>query len=144
MIRLKIINLFLVFFITSALQSKASNSHVQEIDSTKSKNQKIDSVLRRFADSTKVGYWIYKNLYEQPTKDDGEIARIYSGNNKDNLYRFHGKIIRSIYIKQLDPFGTDVNDTLIKRYGSVENIGNRINISSREGNIRNQLLFKKG
>lgn len=142
--RLKIINLFLIIFFTAALETKANYLTIQQIDSANTKNKKVDSVLKRFADSTKVGYWIYKNLYEQPTKDDGEIARTYSGNNKDNLYRFHGKIIRKIYIKQLDPFGTDVNDTLIKRYGTIENIGNKINISSREGNIRNQLLFKKG
>lgn len=142
---IKISFLFILLFF-NVFHVKANINYFQKIDSAISspKNKKVDSVLQRFADSTKVGFWIYKNLYEQPTKDDGEIARTYSGNNKDNLYRFHGKIIRNIYIKQLDPFGTDVNDTLIKKYGTIENLGNKINISSREGNIKNQLLFKKG
>lgn len=115
------------------------------VDSIQTKKaSKVDSVLQKFADSTKLGYWLYKNLYEQPSKDDGEINRTYSSNTKDNLLRFHGKIIRNIYVKQLDPFGTDVNDTLVRRYGTIENIGNKLNISSRASNIKNQLLFKAG
>ncbi len=144
MAKAKKIRLLIFFAFFGSMHAFAWNEISMQDTLAKKKNTKVDSVLQKFADSTKLGFWLYKNLYEQPSKDDGEIARTYSKNTKDNLMRYHGKIIRHVYVKQLDPFGTDVNDTLIKRYGTIENIGNKLNVGSRSTNIKNQLLFKKG
>jgi hypothetical protein len=56
---------------------------------------------------------------------------------------YRGKIIRSIEIRVLDPFGLSVNDTARLAGNRLERYGNKVHVTSKDFLIRNQLLFKK-
>ncbi len=105
---------------------------------------KVDSAIYKVAKRNKLTYWLFSNLYETPSPNDNVVKPIQKPMNKDNLLRFKGKLIRNIRIKSLDPFGTEVEDTLLLRRGLLEDIGNTINVKTREKIIRNLLLFKEG
>ena len=124
-------------------KSIATNNHTIS-DSIDKNYYKIDSALFKVAKKSKVTYWLFSNIYEMPSNDkiikDDEVILV----PKDITYKYQGKIIRKIVVKSLEPFGTDVEDTLIKRRGKLEDIGNAISFSTRNGVIRNLLLFKTG
>ena len=124
-------------------KSIAPNNHSIS-DSIEKNYYKIDSTLLNVAKKSKVTYWLFSNIYEMPSNDkiikNDEVILV----PKDITYKYQGKIIRKIVVKSLDPFGTDVEDTLIKRSGQLADIGNAISFSTRNGVIKNLLLFKKG
>jgi len=124
-------------------KSIAPNNHSIS-DSTEKNYYKIDSTLFNVAKKSKVTYWLFSNIYDMPSNDkiikNDEVILV----PKDITYKYQGKIIRKIVIKSLAPFGTDVEDTLIKRSGELADIGNAISFSTRNGVIKNLLLFKKG
>lgn len=113
-------------------------------DSVDKNYYKIDSTLLNVAKKSKVTYWLFSNIYEMPSNDkiikNDEVILV----PKDITYKYQGKIIRKIVVKSLAPFGTDVEDTLIKRRGELADIGNAISFSTRSWVIRNLLLFKTG
>jgi hypothetical protein len=113
-------------------------------DSIEKNYYKIDSTLLNVAKKSKVAYWLFSNIYDMPSNDkiikNDEVILV----PKDITYKYQGKIIRKIVVKSLDPFGTDVEDTLIKRSGQLADIGNAISFSTRTWVIRNLLLFKTG
>ena len=124
-------------------KSIAPNNHSIS-DSIEKNYYKIDSTLFNVAKKSKVTYWLFSNIYDMPSNDkiikNDEVILV----PKDITYKYQGKIIRKIVIKSLAPFGTDVEDTLIKRSGELADIGNAISFSTRNGVIKNLLLFKKG
>src|SRR5690554_4929123 len=63
--------------------------------------------------------------------------------NPVSFKEFQGKIIRSINITTLDPFGFDVRDTLKEPKTWGERAGNTLHLKSKQSTIRNLLLFKK-
>lgn len=148
-------NRFLLFFLSlllftiispycvSATVTTEKNT-IFGLDSIEKNYYKIDSSIFKVAKKSKLTYWLFTNIYETPSNDkaikNDEVVLVH----KDITYKYQGKIIRSIYIKSLDPFGTDVEDTLIKRKGQLEDLGNAITFSTRNSVIRNLLLFKQG
>lgn len=56
---------------------------------------------------------------------------------------FQGKIIRTITITTLDPFGFDEKDPSKQPNNRWERYGNALHVKTREGTVRRQLLFKK-
>lgn len=54
------------------------------------------------------------------------------------------KIIRSVNIWVMDPFGFSVNDTTRRPSAKLEQYGNKAHVTSKAFLIRNQLLFQKG
>lgn len=59
----------------------------------------------------------------------------------ESYNRFEGKIIRSINITTLDPFGYSINDTTAHPRSFVEKSGNTLHVKTRHFAIRNQLLI---
>ncbi len=106
---------------------------------------KVDSSILNYSNKSKIGNWMYDKLYKkQYIPDNKPVDNMQSRLKQDRINKFDGKIIRSIHYKLLDPFGTEVDDTLLLRRGTIEDIGNRINISTRESNIAELILFKVG
>lgn len=112
-------------------------------DSTK-KFSRVDSNIMRFSKESRLGNWLFKNLYDQPQQEVKPIDNMQSKQKQDRINKYEGKVIRNIYYKTLDPFGTEVDDTLIHRRGFIEDIGNKINVNTRQSNIQSLIIFKKG
>ncbi|RNI29857.1 hypothetical protein EFA69_10000 [Rufibacter immobilis] len=54
------------------------------------------------------------------------------------------KVVRSIYFKRLDAFGYSINDTLAVPDNGLERLGNALHMRTKQGLLRNQILFKEG
>ncbi len=141
----KAFSLLLIFFLTTV--SFIQNGVAAPVSDSSSKVKhytKFDSSMIRFSNETQLGRFIFKNLYRQPQQDVKPIDNMQSKQKQDRINRYEGKIIRNVYFKTLDPFGTEVDDTLILRRGVIEDIGNKVNLGTRQSNIQSLILFKKG
>jgi|GEM_PF-950606 len=138
--------LSLSFFFCLLFSSAFSNVEFPVIaDSIKKNNlNKVDSTLLNYSNKSKLGNWIFKNLYDESNVDEKPIDNMQSRQKQDRVNKFEGKVIKSVRYKLLDPFGTEVDDTLILRRGTIEDIGNKINVNTRESNIASLILFKAG
>lgn len=132
------------FFLILTEQARAVHYTIVVDTIAKKSYSKIDSSFMRFSKESKVGNWLYKNIYDPPENNVKPIDNMQSRQKQDRINRYEGKIIRSIRYKVLDPFGTEVDDTLIHRKGVIENIGNKINIGTRERNLKSLILFEVG
>lgn len=102
---------------------------------------KGDSAIMNRAYKNKLTFWLFKNIYQKHTntKEQTNVQE-----QQDNYDSYSEKVIRTIYIKVLNPFGTNVNDTSLTKTDLLGKMGNTLNIRTRRKNIRYQLLFKKG
>lgn len=55
-----------------------------------------------------------------------------------------GKIIRNIYINQIDVFGPEINDTSVNNLSWWQEAGNELHINTAERIIKKNLLFSEG
>jgi hypothetical protein len=136
--------LLIVFLITASFIQNGVAAPVSDSSSKVKHYTKFDSSMFHFSNETKLGRFIFKNLYRQPQQDVKPIDNMQSKQKQDRINRYEGKIIRNVYYKTLDPFGTEVDDTLILRRGFIEDIGNKVNLGTRQSNIQSLILFKKG
>lgn len=138
--------LSLSFFFCLFFSSAFSNvEYTIIVDSIKKNNlNKVDSTLLKYSSRTKLGNWVFKNLYDETNVEAKPIDNMQSRQKQDRVNKFEGKVIKSVRYKLLDPFGTEVDDTLILRRGTIEDIGNKINVNTRESNIASLILFKAG
>jgi hypothetical protein len=136
--------LLIVFLITASFIQNVVAANVSDSSSKVKHYTKFDSSMFHFSNETKLGRFIFKNLYRQPQQDVKPIDNMQSKQKQDRINKYEGKIIRNVYYKTLDPFGTEVDDTLILRKGFIEDIGNNVHLSSRQNNIKSLILFKKG
>lgn len=143
---LKSFSLFLCICFFISVNVKAEY-RITMLDSahTPKNSSKFDSVVYHFSNETKFGKWLYKNIYRSQSVSEAKpIDNMQSKIKQDRVNKFKGKVIRNVYFKSLDPFGTEVEDTLILRRGLIEDIGNRINVNTRVSNIKSLILFKQG
>ncbi len=138
--------LSLSFFFCLFFSSAFSNVEFQVIaDSIKKSNlNKVDSTLLKYSSRSKLGNWVFKNLYDETNVEAKPIDNMQSPQKQDRVNKFEGKVIKSVRYKLLDPFGTEVDDTLILRRGTIEDIGNKLTVNTRESNIASLILFKAG
>lgn len=129
-------------FVIAFLFSLAVFAQDQQPNDPKGYN-KVDSMLLRAASKGKITYWLFKNIYEEPSPSNNEINK-KPNVSPDNYKRYQGKIIRNIEIKSLDPFGTQIQDTLLHNAGYLEKAGNKIHVSTTKRTVKSQLLFDKG
>ncbi len=136
--------LLIVFLLVTSLVYKGTATPLVDSISKTKHYTKFDSSMIRFSSETKLGRYVFKNLYRRPQQDAKPIDNMQSKQKQDRINKFEGKIIRNVYFKTLDPFGTEVDDTLILRRGFIEDIGNKVNLGTRQSNIQSLILFKKG
>ena len=103
---------------------------------------------------------LYQNVFSQTTKIEKDSAEIYADNrvyaneksNADTIRvkkthqkyaNFEGKIIRTIHIETLDPFGYSEFDSTKVAQKWAEKSGNKLHIKTNRAIIEHLLLFKK-
>ncbi len=152
------------FFLFSALLTLLLTSRPVELNATPSRNlilpesahdttrQKIsneqrsknfyDSIYRKFHRS-QFAKLLYDLAFVAPPdlKLPDTVQKIRSDSPFD---KYEGKVIRTITIKSLDPFGTSVVDTTSSAISGVGKALNTVHIETRAYIIRRQLLFKPG
>lgn len=101
-----------------------------------------------------------QNMFSQSVKREKDSSEIYADNrvysneksNSDTIHvkkiaqnysKFEGKIIRTIHIETLDPFGYSEFDSTKVARKWAEKAGNRFHIKTNRAIIEHLLLFKK-
>ena len=116
----------------------------QENDTIKKDSLKIYHDIKEVAKKRKATYWVYKVIFKDPTSITPDKVEQKQKKEKDKYKSYSGKIIRKIEFVSLDPFGTQLNDTLAYSENPIEKFGNIFHIATKSFAINNNLLFKQG
>ena len=81
---------------------------------------------------------IFVSASETSTKNNNSIK------SETEFIKYQGKIIKSIHIKSLDVFETNLNDTLSLAHTLAAKTANKIHIKTNKKIIKNNLLFYQG
>ncbi|MGL2966940.1 hypothetical protein [Flavobacterium sp. XGLA_31] len=129
---------FLLFFCFAYFQTAA------QVKKNDNDSVKVYKKIETYSKKNKVNSFIYRLLFKSNRKSAA------SANTKRKRYfikkafdRNEGKIIRSINIETLDPFGYAVDNYKDVPEKSVEKFGNSLHVKTKNWTIRNLLLFKK-
>jgi len=127
--------LFYIFIFFVGAQAFAQSKPGSMKDSAVYKKIEDYSSRRKF---TSIVY----NLILKPVAVQSAPADVFSG---DKVYvpfvSYEGKIIRSIHIVTLDPFGFSVYDTTSGPHSFIEKSGNYLHVKTQHFAIRNQMLI---
>ncbi len=110
------------------------------------KTKKTDSAavyqnIYQYSKKNKTTKFLHKLIFRSSTTQTDSVVKkaIHSINHSTH----QNKIIRHITITTLDPFGYSVNDTLKKPTQKLSKFGNHLHIKTKNGTIKDLLLFTK-
>ncbi|WP_240337154.1 hypothetical protein [Rufibacter psychrotolerans] len=101
----------------------------------------LQSLKRISQKKTLFGRAVKALVVLKPRRVDGPIENelLPQAHEKHNY-----KVVRSIYFKRLDAFGYSIHDTLALPDNAFERLGNALHMRTKQGLLRNQILFKEG
>jgi hypothetical protein len=108
----------------------------------KADSAKIYKNIQQFSQKKKATSFLYRLIFRpiKPNLPDKKVSKI-------DYSPYQGKIIRSITITTLDPFGKSIQNietnTPQKTLNTVEKWGNKLHIKSKDYTIRKVLLLKE-
>ena len=142
-LKLKLLIVMVFFAIMPAM---AQAVHTQN-DTVKEKRDQMYKKLEDYSKRKKFTKFIHKLIFRpvQPQVSSKSRKKIKSNTPElQNTYdAYQGKIVRRIIIETLDPFGYSISDTTRKPANWAQTTGNKIHLKTKEGIIRNLLLFKR-
>ena len=100
--------------------------------------------IQSYSDKKKFTRFIYKLIFKPLPESQAHKKKPIKSkfNSAQKPYsNFEGKIIRSIQIETLDPFGYTIGDTVIVSQNALSRTGNKLHIKSQRITIRNLLLI---
>ncbi|MEI7983106.1 MAG: hypothetical protein WCI71_15760, partial [Bacteroidota bacterium] len=101
-----------------------------------------DSVYKKFS-RTKITHLLYNLAFIEPghnsLPDSVQVLK-----STEPFEQYSGKVIRSIHIKVLQPFGPSIYDTAAIAFTGVGKALNSVHVNTRKYVIRQYLLFRKG
>ncbi len=100
--------------------------------------------IDQFAKKRKFTQVLYDAIFVAPAQGSEEVPSNKSGIPNDHFARYKGRTIRSIQIHVLDPFATNVGDTIVRPTNWIERVGNGAHITTRKHVVKGILLFKVG
>jgi hypothetical protein len=101
--------------------------------------------IEDFADKRKVTKWIHRLFFRPVPATAAKTVRKEQKRQIDPYYRrYENKVIRSIEITTLDPFGYSLKDTSVVPHNFIKNAGNALHNKSARSTIRHFLMFKEG
>lgn len=106
-------------------------------------SNRIYKELKIKSNRSKFAKWLFKTIIVE-RREPQPARNVKAVKEVDPFAGQQGKIIRTVRIKVLDPFGQSVNDTARRPGNIYEGYGNKAHVSSKDFLIRNQLLFREG
>jgi hypothetical protein len=82
-------------------------------------------------------------IFLRPVEEDIPQVKVVGSRENEIYSSFEGKIIRSINIVTLDPFGYSIRDTTARPSDFLSKGGNALHVKTLNITIRNRLLIKK-
>ncbi|WP_245574954.1 hypothetical protein [Flavobacterium tegetincola] len=108
--------------------------------SSSEKDTVLYNKIEDFSKKSKFTKLLHKAVFEPISNKSSNPIR---KERKREYKKYEGKIIRSITIQTLDPFGYSVTDTTKKPKNWGEETGNKLHLKSKEFAIKNLTLLKK-
>jgi hypothetical protein len=100
--------------------------------------------IKRAAQKYRMTRLAYEAVFVDPEPKEYPKEPVAGEEKNVNPYLlFPGKIIRSIHIEVLDPFGHSVYDTIVRKTNVLQKTGNRMHVTTRRWIIHNRLLFNE-
>ncbi len=95
--------------------------------------------LYHYAKSHKLLYVVYKSIFNPPVT----VSKVPRKKKAATfpIEHYSGKVIRKIYIRSLEPFGTSMNDSTRVPHSVIQKVGNSTHPLTRRSTIRDRLLF---
>lgn len=134
---LLLILLFIFCLASKPLEAQVKNSGNDSV--------KVYKKIETYAKKSKVKGFIYRLLFKANRKSATTPTNTLRKRFfiKKAFDRSEGKIIRTITIETLDPFGYSVDNYTDVPEKGFEKTGNRLHLKTKNWTIRNLLLFKK-
>jgi hypothetical protein len=111
---------------------------VAQQTTAKKDTSRVYNNIQKFSQRNKFTKLVHKLVFRAPVLQKKEIKEI-----QKNYTNFNGKIIRTIKIVTLDPFGYSEIDTSRQPNNWAEKTGNKIHIKTNRAAILNLILIKK-
>lgn len=135
--KFQLLHFFLIlFFVCQNSQAQEKNSGNDSV--------KVYKKIENYSEKNKFNKFMYRMLFRS------KVSTATSPKNARKQYfikksfdRNEGKIIRTITIETLDPFGYSVDNYKDEPDKGFEKFGNRLHLKTKNWTIRNLLLFKK-
>ena len=122
---------------------KDSIANLYKRDTVTAKDKQILDTLKKKVSKRTLLEKVVDAIVDWP--DEGEDKQSYGAELAVNPYKeYAGKKIDSIIIKQLDLFGTDINDTTQQDSAWFKRTANQLHINTQRKVILNNILFKQG
>lgn len=134
-----------IILLTIVFTMVGSYSYAQKKDaSTKNDSLDIYKKIKKKAYKYKITAWAFDVIFVDPDPIEYPAVPTIKLKKKEiNPYlKYQGRIIKDIIITVYDPFGHNVNDTIVKNINRSQRFGNRIHSKTRHFVIINRLLFK--
>ncbi len=132
--------ILLILIFASLLSSESAIAQAP----AKTDSTKIYKDIQTYSKRSKFTKLMYRLIFKPLPTNKRRRNNSDNAKNRPKPYRaFEGKIIRSINIVTLDPFGFSVSDTTDTPQFIVYKIGNKAHIKTRRITIRNLLLVSK-
>lgn len=130
--------MFALIFVSELRCFSQQTSKAEPKDSTK--------IYRQIEDFSKKGKFlkfvyglIFKPLSNKPTEVKKKKKKVKS----IPISRYEGKIIRSINIIALDPFGYSIYDSTAVPHGFLLNTGNKFHLKTRVSTLKNLIIIRE-
>lgn len=122
----------------------SSYSYAQKKGSSHKKDTvDIYKRIKNMAYKHKLTTWAFDVVFVNPEPIEYPIIPTTEIKKEINPYlKYQGRIIKDIIITVYDPFGHNVNDTILHPIDRSQRFGNRIHVTTRHFVIINRLLFK--
>ncbi len=112
--------------------------------SAKADSAKIYKDIEEYSKKRKTTNFIYQLFFKPIQTESAPANKKKNKKAKPKPYSyFEGKIIRSIAVDVLDPFGFSLDDTVFVRQNFLYRAGNFLHKKTLSVTVRNLLLFKK-
>jgi hypothetical protein len=121
---------------------KSTKATTKELKNLQRTNIFYDSVYKKFS-RKRFSQFLYELAFVQP-KSQPLPSKSDKVKSEVPFEKYKGKVIRHIWIKTLDPFGTSTIDTLVSARTSAGKALNEAHIKTRPWVIRKNLFIKEG
>ncbi|MEO8068349.1 MAG: hypothetical protein ABI599_11705 [Flavobacteriales bacterium] len=98
--------------------------------------------IERVAGKYKVTRWIYDAIFVAPVSDEAPAAAGVPQRRVDPNIKYKGRVVRSINVQVLDPFGFSVDDTIRSPTNFVQRTGNAVHRRTRGRVVRGLLVVR--
>ena len=133
------INLKTLFYVLIIINYQLSFAQENQKEKDSSKMYRD---IEKYSKKRKFTKFIYKLIFE-PVAEQKVKKSSFNKIKKPDYLQYEGKIIRSISIKTLDPFGYSDSDSTRVPTNFVTKAGNSLHLKTKKIAIRNLLLIKK-